>query len=220
MKAATPQMSASAGSEGGARWKTGWRKMAGVIKRSAHDRCAGGKISQQQRPCGGDAEERRQCVCRVGVERSWRSGEPREPADAKADKQRGPGGKQVDKPGGVAGQGEDQRNGQRRRSAGRHGGDRLRQVSRQGRARRRAGRSSQLRLLLRTLRLSSSKVQSLFRLSCPYSSSGCSYRSEVSIARSWPRYIRAAHRWGQRCGWDCPGRTGSGRQAGGAGWAW
>ena len=39
-------------------------------------------------------------------------------------------------------------------------------------------------------------------------------------ARWWPRWTRAARRWAQKCGWDCPAQTGSDQPAGDADWAW
>ena len=48
------------------------REHGRVVKRSAGHRGAGGQIGEQQAPCGGDAEDRRQRVGGVGVERSRR----------------------------------------------------------------------------------------------------------------------------------------------------
>ena len=89
------------------------RKHGGVVERSACDGSAGGEIREQQAPGSRDAEDRRQRVRRVGVERTRRSREPRETADAKTHQQHGASGQQIDEPGGIAGQAEDQRNGQR-----------------------------------------------------------------------------------------------------------
>src|ERR1700721_1327637 len=38
-------------------------------------------------------------------------------------------------------------------------------------------------------------------------------------ARWWLECIRAAHRWGRRCGWDCPDRRGPDQPEDDAGWA-
>ncbi len=188
------QTAASVGIAGGAQWKNCCAEHSRVVKRSASNRGAGGQIGQQQSPCGRDAKYRRQRVSRVGVERSRRSGEPREPADAKADQQHGAGGQQIDKPCGIAGQGEDQRNGERRGCAGRDGRDRLRQCFHRSKH---AGAQA-------VAFACAIQAQTLCPLWWWCRSLICLLTAETLLtARWWPRSYHAARRWAQRCGWDC-----------------
>ena len=96
-----------------------------IVERSTCNRGAGGKIGEQKAPGRKDAEDRRQRVRRVGVERSRRCRKPREAADAKANQQHGARCQQINKPCGVAGKSENQRDCKGGRCAGRHGGNRL-----------------------------------------------------------------------------------------------